>query len=85
MDLVAEVVDARIPISSRNRISDDHGGGANPAWSILNRADQADPAIEPRLWTSLVSADKRLGGAGDRRQRPAKASASSAAERPAGA
>ena len=43
VDLVAEIVDARIPISSRNPDIDDLVGG-KPRLLILNRADQADPA-----------------------------------------
>ncbi len=42
VDLVAEVVDARIPISSRNP-DIDAIVGSRPRLIILNRADQADP------------------------------------------
>lgn len=42
IDLVAEVIDARIPISSRNPDLDSIVGG-KPRLVILNRADQADP------------------------------------------
>ena len=42
VDLVAEVVDARIPISSRNPDIDTIVGG-KPRMVIFNRADQADP------------------------------------------
>ena len=42
VDLVAEVVDARIPISSRNPDIDTMVGG-KPRMVIFNRADQADP------------------------------------------
>ncbi len=43
IDLVAEVIDARIPISSRNPDIDEIVGN-KPRLVILNRADQADPA-----------------------------------------
>ena len=43
VDIVAEVIDARIPISSRNPDIDDLVGD-KPRLIILNRADQADPA-----------------------------------------
>ncbi len=42
VDVVAEIVDARIPISSRNPDLDDLLGN-KPRLIILNRADQADP------------------------------------------
>lgn len=47
VDLVAEVVDARIPISSRNPDIDAIVGD-RPRLMIFNRADQADPAITAR-------------------------------------
>ena len=43
VDLVAEVIDARIPLSSRNPDIDELVG-AKPRLIVLNRADQADPA-----------------------------------------
>jgi len=43
VDMVAEIIDARIPISSRNP-DIDALVGAKPRLVILNRADQADPA-----------------------------------------
>ena len=43
VDIVAEIVDARIPISSRNPDIDELVG-SKPRLIILNRADQADPA-----------------------------------------
>lgn len=43
VDIVAEIVDARIPISSRNPDIDELVG-TKPRLIILNRADQADPA-----------------------------------------
>lgn len=54
VDLVAEVVDARIPISSRNPDIDDLVG-AKPRIIVLNRADQADPAMNQE-WGSWFRA-----------------------------
>ena len=48
VDLVAEIVDARIPRSSRNPDIDELVG-EKPRILILNRADQAAPAMN-RLW-----------------------------------
>lgn len=44
VDLIAEVVDARIPVSSRNP-DIDAMVGSRPRLIIFNRADQADPAM----------------------------------------
>ena len=44
VDLVAEVIDARIPSSSRNPDIDELVGD-KPRLIVLNRADQADPAM----------------------------------------
>ena len=44
VDLVAEVVDARIPVSSRNP-DIDAMVGERPRLIVFNRADQADPAM----------------------------------------
>lgn len=51
VDLVAEVVDARIPISSRNPDIDTIAA-SRPRLIIFNRVDQADPAMTARwiLW-----------------------------------
>lgn len=51
VDLVAEVVDARIPISSRNP-DIDAIAASRPRLIIFNRVDQADPAMTARwiLW-----------------------------------
>lgn len=43
VDIVVEVIDARIPVSSRNPDIDDLIG-EKPRLIVLNRADQADPA-----------------------------------------
>lgn len=48
VDIVAEVIDARIPISSRNPDIDDLVG-EKPRLIVINRADQADPAGN-RIW-----------------------------------
>ena len=48
VDLVAEIIDARIPISSRNPDIDELVG-EKPRLIVLNRADQADPAMN-RAW-----------------------------------
>ena len=54
VDLVAEVVDARIPISSRNP-DIDAIVGSRPRLIIFNRADQADPAMTAR-WIAWFKA-----------------------------
>lgn len=67
VDLVAEVIDARIPISSRNPDLDQLTAG-RPRLIVLNRADQADPAGN-RAWTawfrgrgySVLETDARSG------------------------
>ena len=48
VDMVAEVIDARIPISSRNPDLDELTAG-KPRLVILNRADQADPGMN-KVW-----------------------------------
>lgn len=47
VDAVCEVTDARIPLSSRNPEVDELVGG-KPRMLILNRIDQADPAMTDR-------------------------------------
>ena len=67
VDVVAEVIDARIPIASRNPDIDDLVG-TKPRVVILNRADQADPAGS-KLWgeyfrsqgMSVLECDARTG------------------------
>jgi ribosome biogenesis GTPase A len=54
VDVVAEVIDARIPIASRNPDIDDLVG-SKPRVVILNRADQADPAAS-KAWGSYFRA-----------------------------
>lgn len=49
MDAVCEIVDARIPLSSRNPDVDELTAG-KPRLIVLNRADQADPA-QTRCWS----------------------------------
>ena len=51
VDLVAELVDARIPASSRNPDIDAICGN-KPRLIVLNRADQADPAATAR-WSAF--------------------------------
>ena len=58
VDLVAEVVDARIPISSRNP-DIDAMVGSHPRLIIFNRADQADQVMTAR-WISWFK-DKGWG------------------------
>ena len=50
VDVVAEVIDARIPIASRNPDIDELVG-SKPRVVILNRNDQADPAAS-KLWAA---------------------------------
>lgn len=50
VDAVCEIVDARIPLSSRNPDMDELTAG-KPRLIILNRVDQADPAITKK-WVS---------------------------------
>jgi len=57
VDLVAELTDARIPLSSRNPDIDELVGD-KPRVLILNRADQADPRMN-RVWTEFFR--KKLG------------------------
>ncbi len=69
MDAVCEILDARIPLSSRNPEIDDMTAG-KPRLIVLNRADQADPA-ETRRWAQYfrgkgyaVLESSAKGGAG---------------------
>ena len=68
VDIVVEIVDARIPLSSRNP-DIDAICGAKPRLIILNRADQADPRMN-QVWADCftrrqgvmaVTADARSG------------------------
>ena len=54
VDAVCELVDARIPVSSRNPDLDDIAG-TKPRLIILNRTDQADPGLTKR-WSSYFKA-----------------------------
>ncbi len=49
VDVVCELVDARIPYASRNPDLDEIIAGRKPRLLILNRADQADPNVTA-LW-----------------------------------
>ena len=57
VDAICEIIDARIPISSRNPDLDEITGG-KPRLIILNRSDQADP-VATKHW----GAHFRTGGA----------------------
>ncbi len=67
VDAVCEITDSRIPISGRNPDMDEIVGG-KPRMIILNRVDQADPAVT-RQWTEhfknqglyVLEADSRSG------------------------
>ena len=67
VDVVVEVIDARIPIASRNPDIDDLVG-TKPRVVVLNRADQADPAAS-KVWgayfrsqgISVLECDARTG------------------------
>lgn len=50
VDAVCEILDARIPMSSRNPDVDELTAG-KPRLVVLNRVDQADP-VETRRWTA---------------------------------
>ena len=54
VDLVAELLDARIPVSSRNPDIDAIVGD-KPRLIVLNRADQADPALTAK-WSAKFKA-----------------------------
>ena len=63
MDAVCEILDARIPISSRNPDVDEMTAG-KPRLVVLNRVDQADPketARGKRLRCPGVQCQKRCG------------------------
>ncbi|MEF9971753.1 MAG: ribosome biogenesis GTPase YlqF, partial [Oscillospiraceae bacterium] len=54
VDAVCEIIDARIPFSSRNP-DIERLAGTKPRLVILNRVDQADPAITAQ-WRSFYKA-----------------------------
>ena len=68
VDIVVEIIDARIPVSSRNPDIDAICAG-KPRLVVLNRADQADPAGN-QMWTSwfraqgcaVLETDAKSGG-----------------------
>ena len=72
VDIVAEIIDARIPVSSRNPDIDAICAG-KPRLIVLNRADQADPA-QNRVWGdwfrargyAVLETDARTGRGVDR-------------------
>lgn len=55
VDLVLEVLDARIPYSSGNPLVDELRG-ATPCIRILNKSDLADPAVTAE-WLAVLSAE----------------------------
>ncbi len=55
VDIVVEITDARIPVSSRNPDIDAICAG-KPRLIVLNRADQADPSMT-RLWTACFKGE----------------------------
>ena len=52
VDAVCEIIDARIPVSSRNPDLDGLTGG-KPRLVIMNRTDQADPAAT-KIWETYL-------------------------------
>lgn len=50
VDIVCEIIDARIPLSSRNPDIDELTGN-KPRLIIMNRTDQADPSVT-KLWSA---------------------------------
>ncbi|MCI8808761.1 MAG: ribosome biogenesis GTPase YlqF [Oscillibacter sp.] len=58
VDIVVEIVDARIPISSRNPDLDTICAG-KPRMIILNRADQADPKMN-QVWCNYFAAKQGI-------------------------
>lgn len=61
VDIVVELVDARIPISSRNPDIDAICGD-KPRIVMLNRADQADPQMN-RVWADYFNKIKKIPAA----------------------
>lgn len=68
VDAVCEIIDARIPVSSRNPDLDDMTGN-KPRLIIMNRTDQADP-VSTQKWEnyfkstgmSVLKTDSKSGG-----------------------
>ena len=58
VDIVVEIIDARIPVSSRNPDIDSITAG-KPRLVVLNRADQADPAGNKAWGTWLRKSPSR--------------------------
>lgn len=61
VDIVVELVDARIPISSRNPDIDAICAG-KPRIIMLNRADQADPQMN-KIWVNYFAKERGIQGA----------------------
>ncbi len=58
VDIVCEIIDARIPISSRNPDLDELTGD-KPRLIIMNRVDQADPSVT-KLWSDYYKKQGRF-------------------------
>ncbi len=58
VDIVCEIIDARIPVSSRNPDLDELTGD-KPRLIIMNRVDQADPAVT-KLWSDCFKRQGRF-------------------------
>ena len=58
VDAVCEIIDARIPLSSRNPDIDDLTAG-KPRLVVLNHVDQADSA-KTKLWAAISAAAAML-------------------------
>ena len=68
VDAVCEIVDARIPVSSRNPDVDELTAG-KPRLIVLNRVDQADPEMTKKwaayfrsLGYAVIETDAKQGG-----------------------
>src|SRR5688572_25921274 len=67
VDLVVQVLDARIPFSSENPLVPELRGN-KPCIQILNKSDLADPAVTAEWLARLVSAPDVLAVAHHHRQ-----------------
>ena len=62
VDLVIEVLDARVPLSSRNPTFEKlRHDGQKPALKLLNKSDMADPE-QTRLWLRHYNAQPGVQG-----------------------
>ena len=69
-DAVCEIIDARIPVSSRNPDMDELTAG-KPRLIIMNRVDQADPAETKKVGFVLckTGSTRRRDGLQERKRR----------------